>query len=87
MTKAVAIEYGKSNIRVNAICPGAIKTQMFNRVLSRDPEGTKKLLETAPMPRFGLPDEVASVVVWLCSDAASFITGHALAVDGGFTAQ
>ena len=87
MTKAVAIEYGKSNIRVNAICPGAIKTQMFNRVLSRDPEGTKKLIETAPMPRFGSPEEVARVVVWLCSDAASFITGHALAVDGGFTAQ
>jgi NAD(P)-dependent dehydrogenase (short-subunit alcohol dehydrogenase family) len=60
---------------------------MFNRVLSKDPEGGKKLLETAPVARFGLPDEVASFVVWLCSNAASFITGHALAVDSGFNAQ
>jgi NAD(P)-dependent dehydrogenase (short-subunit alcohol dehydrogenase family) len=87
MTKAVAIEYAKSNIRVNAICPGAIKTLMFDRVLARDPEGSKKLLETAPLARFGLPEEVASVVLWLCSESASFVTGHALAVDGGFTAQ
>lgn len=84
MTKAVAIEYGKSNIRVNAI---SIKTQMFNRILSKDPKGGKKLLETAQVARLGLPDKVASVVVWLCSDAASFIRGHVLAVDGGFTAQ
>lgn len=70
MTKAVAIEYGKSNIRVNAICPGAIKTQMFDRMLSKDPEGGKKLLESAPVARFGSPDEVASVVglvVFRCS--------------------
>jgi NAD(P)-dependent dehydrogenase (short-subunit alcohol dehydrogenase family) len=87
MTKAVAIEYAKSNIRVNAICPGAIKTLMFDRVLARDPEGSKKLLETAPLARFGLPEEVASVVVWLCSESASLVTGHAQAVDGGFTAQ
>ena len=87
MTKSVALEYGKSNIRVNAICPGAIQTQTLERVLAKNPEGGKKLVESTPLGRIGLPGEIASAVVWLCSDAASFVTGHALAVDGGFTAQ
>ena len=87
MTKAVALEYGRSNIRVNAICPGVVKTEMFNRVLSKDPEIGTKQLETTPIGRFGAPEEIASVVLWLFSEAASFVTGHAMAVDGGFTAQ
>jgi len=87
MTKAVALEYGRSNIRVNAICPGVVKTEMFNRVLSKDPEIGTKQLETTPIGRFGAPEEIAGVVLWLFSEAASFVTGHAMAVDGGFTAQ
>lgn len=87
MTKAVALEYGKSKIRVNAICPGVIQTQILERVLAKNPEVGKKLVEDTPLGRIGLPDEIAGAVVWLCSDAASFVTGHALAVDGGFTAQ
>jgi NAD(P)-dependent dehydrogenase (short-subunit alcohol dehydrogenase family) len=87
MTKAVALEYGKSNIRVNAICPGVTQTEILERVLAKNPEGGKKLVESTPLGRLASPDEIASVAVWLCSDAASFITGHALAVDGGFTAQ
>ena len=86
MTKAVALEYAKSNIRVNAICPGSTKTQMSDRISAKDPVRQKEHLENTPLGRIGLPEEIASVVVWLCSDAASFVTGHALAVDGGLTA-
>jgi NAD(P)-dependent dehydrogenase (short-subunit alcohol dehydrogenase family) len=86
LTKAAALEYAKAGLRVNAVCPAAIDTDMFDRFASIP--GVRAQLEAAhPIGRIGRPEEVADAVVWLCSDAASFVTGHALPVDGGFTAQ
>ena len=87
LTKAAAIEYSKSAIRVNAVCPGVIRTEMAERLLSDNQEIESAITSQHPLGRLGTPDEVAEAVVWLCSDAASFITGQALAVDGGFVAQ
>ena len=86
LTKTAALEYARLGIRVNAVCPGVIHTAMIDRVTGRDKEVEKKYIAMEPIGRMGLPNEVAEAVVWLCSDAASFVTGHALAVDGGFTA-
>ena len=84
LTKSVALEYAKQNIRVNAVAPGAIETRMY-RDFAVTPE-VRQMLE-GPMGRIGQPEEIASTVVWLCSDGASFITGQILPVDGGYTAQ
>ena len=86
LTKTAAIEYAKTGIRVNAVCPGPIKTPRGERIRARDPIGMDKELEQLPIGRMGGPEEVAEAVVWLCSDAASFVTGHGMAVDGGFVA-
>jgi len=86
LTKAAALEYAKENIRVNAVCPGIIRTEMAQADIDRTPELLVKFMEKEPVGRMGTPEEVADAVVWLCSNASSFITGHALAVDGGFTA-
>ena len=87
MTRVAAIEYAKDGIRVNAVCPGVIDTPMVDRLSLAMPNLRETLLAMKPMGRLGLPEEVAAAVVWLCSDAASFVTGHALAVDGGYVAQ
>jgi NAD(P)-dependent dehydrogenase (short-subunit alcohol dehydrogenase family) len=87
LTKAAAIEYGKSNIRVNAVCPGVIRTDMAERLIKDDQRIEGAITAQHPLGRLGTPEEVAETVVWLSSDAASFVTGHALAVDGGFVAQ
>jgi NAD(P)-dependent dehydrogenase (short-subunit alcohol dehydrogenase family) len=87
MTRVAAIEYAKEGIRVNAVCPGVIDTPMVDRLSLAMPNLREALLAMKPMGRLGLPEEVAAAVVWLCSDAASFVTGHALAVDGGYVAQ
>lgn len=88
LTKTAALEYAKSGIRINAVCPGIIRTPMVERVfLSRRAEVESQLARAEPIGRLGTPEEVAEVVVWLCSDAASFVTGHTLAVDGGIYAQ
>ena len=87
LTKTAALAYAKQAIRVNAVCPGAIQTPMVARVLIARPEVEARWLAAEPVGRFGTPDEVAAVVVWLCSDAASFVTGVALPVDGGWVAQ
>ncbi len=81
LTRSSAIEYGTSNIRVNAICPGITRTAMARNVAE------DRIRARVPMGRLGSPDEVADAVVWLCSDAASFVTGHALSVDGGLVIQ
>jgi NAD(P)-dependent dehydrogenase (short-subunit alcohol dehydrogenase family) len=87
LTRSAAIEYAKVGIRVNAVCPGVIDTPMLDRLEAEMPALREALLAMKPMGRLGRPDEVAAAVVWLCSEAASFVTGHALAVDGGYVAQ
>lgn len=87
LTKTAALEYAKSGIRVNALCPGVIQTPMIDRVLTRHPQLAELLTATEPVGRLGKPEEIAEAAVWLCSDAASFVTGHAMAVDGGYLAQ
>jgi NAD(P)-dependent dehydrogenase (short-subunit alcohol dehydrogenase family) len=86
LTKTAALEYAQQGIRVNCVCPGVIHTPMTERGL-RNPELGARLMASAPMGRVGTPEEVAEAVVWLCSDAASFVTGHTLTVDGGYVAQ
>jgi NAD(P)-dependent dehydrogenase (short-subunit alcohol dehydrogenase family) len=83
LTKSAALEYARKNIRVNAVCPGMIDTPMWRRSIS--PEFTQQLLANDPLGRMGQPGEIAEAVLWLCSPAASFVNGHALAVDGGMT--
>lgn len=86
MTKTAALEYANLGIRVNAVCPGYIQTPMTEGRLE-DPEAKARLLAKEPIGRVGTPEEVAEAVVWLFSDAASFVTGHSMAVDGGWTAH
>jgi NAD(P)-dependent dehydrogenase (short-subunit alcohol dehydrogenase family) len=83
VTRVAALEHIESGIRVNAVCPGPIKTPMLENVWKEHPEREALLLSTVPMKRIGMPMEIAEAIVWLCSDAASYITGHALPVDGG----
>jgi NAD(P)-dependent dehydrogenase (short-subunit alcohol dehydrogenase family) len=84
LTKASATEYAAQGIRINAVCPGVIKTDMANRAFFHDEELGKRVAAMHPMGRVGHPDEVAASVLWLCSEAASFVTGHAMPIDGGF---
>jgi NAD(P)-dependent dehydrogenase (short-subunit alcohol dehydrogenase family) len=87
LTKTAALEYARSGIRVNAVCPGFTRTPLIERVLTSRPGAEAKFLAIEPVGRFGTPEEVAEAVVWLCSDRASFVTGHAMAVDGGCVAR
>lgn len=87
LTKAAALEYATQGIRVNAVCPGIIATEMITRFTHGDAAAAAQLLQTEPVGRLGKPEEVADAVVWLCSEQASFVTGQAIAVDGGFVAQ
>jgi NAD(P)-dependent dehydrogenase (short-subunit alcohol dehydrogenase family) len=87
LTKAAAVEYSKSGIRINAVNPAAIETEMLSHVAGGDPEALAQMAASHPIGRIGRADEVANAVVWLCSDKASFVTGHSLLVDGGYTAQ
>jgi NAD(P)-dependent dehydrogenase (short-subunit alcohol dehydrogenase family) len=84
LSRTAAIEYAKDNIRVNAICPGLTQTEMVARLGQHDPGRPEAMLP--PLGRMADPAEIASVVVFLCSPAASYLTGQALAVDGGVTA-
>lgn len=83
VTKAAALEYARSGIRINAVCPGTIHTAMIDRFTQGDPQLLAQFAEGEPIGRLGSPEEVANAVVWLCSDKASFVTGATLAVDGG----
>lgn len=87
LTKTSALECAKLGIRVNAVCPGAIKTPMIDRLTGKKKEVEQQFAAMEPIGRLGQPEEVANAVTWMCSDEASFITGHAMAVDGGWTAQ
>lgn len=87
LTKTASLEYARKGIRVNAVCPGVIHTAMVDRLTGREKEVEKQFVGLEPLGRMGNPEEVAEAVVWLCSDAASFVTGISMPVDGGFIAQ
>ena len=85
LSKAAALDYAKSNIRINAVCPGIVETPMMDRFSGGTPEGRERVIAQEPVGRMGRPEEIAAAVLWLCSDAAAFVVGHAMVVDGGQT--
>ena len=85
LTKSAALDYAASNVRINAICPGIIDTAMMQRFTGGTPEGRAEVIAGEPIGRMGSPEEIAAAVVWLCADAAAFVVGHAMVVDGGQT--
>jgi len=87
LTKTAALECAKLGIRVNTVCPGVIQTPMIDRLTGKKKESVEQFTDLEPVGRFGLPEEIANAVLWLCSDEASFVTGIAMPVDGGFVAQ
>ena len=87
LTKTAALEYAKAGIRVNAVCPGGTDTPMLKRAFAKVPGMAEGIGAAEPVGRLAQPTEIGEAVAWLCSDAASFVTGHPMAVDGGFVAQ
>ena len=87
LTKTAALENARTGIRVNVVCPGVIKTPMISRSTGDNKEAIAQYEQLEPMGRLGNPEEVAEAVIWLCSDQSSFITGHSMMVDGGWTAK
>jgi NAD(P)-dependent dehydrogenase (short-subunit alcohol dehydrogenase family) len=87
LTKTAALDYAESGVRVNAVCPGVIDTEMVQRTTRNDPEVEQQYIAMEPVGRMGEPEEIADSVLWLCSEKASFVTGETLAVDGGFLAR
>jgi len=85
LTRAAALDYAKSNIRVNAVCPGFVDTPMMQRFTGGTPQGRQLVANGEPVGRPAAPEEIAAAVVWLCSDAAGFVIGHAMVIDGGQT--
>jgi NAD(P)-dependent dehydrogenase (short-subunit alcohol dehydrogenase family) len=87
LTKTAAIDYAKVGIRVNAVCPAYTRTPMVTRMLENNPEFEAKLIDRVPLKRLGTAEEIAQAVIYLFSDAAAFITGHSLVLDGGIVAE
>ena len=87
LTKTAALDYATQGIRVNAVCPGAVRTALSEELMRNDPDREAWYMSIQPIGRFGTVDEIAQAVLWLSSDAASFVTGVAFPVDGGVVAQ
>ncbi|MFC1992392.1 SDR family oxidoreductase [Chloroflexota bacterium] len=87
LTRVTALECATAGIRVNAVCPSVVSTPMVQGLLNSDPKGGAQLIATVPIERLGTPEEIAEAAAWLCSEASSFVTGHAMAVDGGYIAK
>lgn len=87
LTKAAALDLAQQGVRVNAVCPGVIDTDMITRFTHGDPEVSKAFESMEPVGRMGTPEEIGELVAWLLSDRSSFVTGQAIAADGGFVAQ
>ncbi len=85
LTKATVLDYANSNIRVNAVCPGYVDTPMMQRFTGGTPEGRQNVIDNVPAGRPAAPDEIAAAALWLCSDAAAYVIGHAMVIDGGQT--
>ena len=85
LTCTAAIDYAAKGIRINAVCPGVILTPMAEELMRRNPDLEKELVRDIPAGRLGKPEEIANAVLWLCSEQASFVDGHALLVDGAFS--
>jgi NAD(P)-dependent dehydrogenase (short-subunit alcohol dehydrogenase family) len=87
LTKTAALEFAQKNIRVNCVCPGLINTPMVARMVDSGGMNEQEFIAAEPVGRMGRPEEIGEGVVWLLSDAASFVAGHAMSIDGGFVAQ
>ncbi len=87
LTKTAALEYAKAGVRINAVCPGVIQTPMIDRFTHGEAQARAALASGEPVGRVGKPEEISSAVLWLCSEGASFVTGHSLVIDGGWVAQ
>ncbi|WP_242447674.1 SDR family oxidoreductase [Priestia endophytica] len=85
LTKSSALEYAAKGICINAVCPGIIETPMVERMLTTQSDEMQELMKVVPIGRLAKPEEVASVVLWLCSPAAGYVIGQEIAVDGGYT--
>jgi len=87
VTKTAALEFAQKNIRVNCVCPGLINTPMVARMIDSGGMNEQDFVAAEPVRRMGRPEEIGEGVVWLLSDAASFVTGHSMSIDGGYVAQ
>lgn len=87
LTKSAALEYAARGIRINAICPGTIETPMVADMLAKEPDAMKDILRDLPIGRLGRAEEIAAAVLWLCGPGSSYVIGHALVVDGGYTVR
>jgi NAD(P)-dependent dehydrogenase (short-subunit alcohol dehydrogenase family) len=86
LTKSAALEYAKTGLRITAICPGWVATPPLDRYFAQDPAGAEEIVRQTPRGKIASPDEIANGVLWLCSDAASFMIGSPLVLDGGYSA-
>lgn len=86
LTKSVALEYARKGIRVNVVCPGSVRTPMLAGFVGGDEDALEGMGKMSPIGRLGTPAEIAESIVWLCTDASSFVTGAAVTVDGGVMA-